>query len=154
MSCGEWALTLAAVIVVFVLTAMFVLASVGIAPVIDANGLSWDATGYVTHEANRTARYVVQQQEQTERNRQDDETLRTFAVVGALASVLVVAIVQHNRTKRKQAETTLKLQMYLAYLGASGHIGKLNGQLGVFDHDRHEFVPAHVALLELKGNGY
>ena len=154
MSCGEWALTLAAIIVVFVLTSLFVLSSIGIAPVIDSSGLSWDSTGYVTHEANRTQRYIVQQQEQTERNRQDNETQRWFAVAGAVAVVLVVWAVQHYRTKRQQAEMQLKLQMYLAYLGTSGHVGTLNGQLGVFDHDRHEFVPAHVALLELGNKGY
>ena len=66
MTCAEWALTLGAILVVFVMTSLFVLASVGIAPVIDANGLSFDATGYVTHEANRTVRYVAEQHEQTE----------------------------------------------------------------------------------------
>jgi len=152
MGCGVWALTLAAVLVVFVLTCVFVLSSIGIAPVIDGGGLSWDASGYVTREANRTTRYVVEQQQQTERNRQDNETLRWLAVAGAVGGVLTVWAIQHNRTKRQQAETQLKLQMYLAYLGVNGEVGKHNGQLGVYDYDHGEFVPAGVALLEMRDN--
>jgi len=141
-----------ALLVVMVFMSAMILASVGIAPVVDSGGLSWDSSAYVAHDANRTARYVVEQQEQTERDRHANESLRTIVIVGALAGVLVVAIVQYNRTRRQQQATQLKLQMYLAYLGVNGRVGKLNGQLGVYDHDHGEFVPAGVALLEMREN--
>ncbi len=161
MTCGEWALTLAAVLVVFVMTSMFVLASVGIAPVIDANGLSFDATGYITHEANRTARYIADQNAKTEQNRQDNETLRWFAIVGGVAGTVALVVYQRERTKRHKAtlkaqenETRMRLKMYIAYLGIQGTVGRYKGDLGVFDHANGEFVPASVALLELGNKDY
>ncbi len=151
MSCGEWGLTLAAILVVFVLTAMFVLASVGVAPVVDSNGLSWDATGYISHEANRTARFVTEQHEQTERNRQDNETTRTVVVVGALAGVLVVGIVQHNRTRRHRAQVDTMVRLYVAQTYPHAQVEQRNGAKVLVDYARCEIVPYGVIVQEASG---
>ncbi len=150
--CFGFTLTVGALLFVTVFLAGMLLSSIGIAPVIDANGLSWDNSAYIAHDNNRTTRYVAEQHEQTVRNHDNNQTVRWLVVVGAGAGVLVVWAVQHYRTKRQQAETQLKLQMYLAYLGVNGEVGKHNGQLGVYDYDHGEFVPAGVALLEMRNN--
>lgn len=161
MGCGAWAITLLTIVVVFVFSAAFILSSIGIAPVVNSDGLSWDSSAYVAHDANRTTRYVAEQENKTERNKQDNETLRIVAVVVAVMGTIALIAYQRERTKRHNAallaqenETRMRLQMYIAYLGMNGAVGRYRGDLGVFDRDRGEFVPAGVALLELKGNGY
>ena len=150
--CFGFTLTVCALLFVLVFMASMVLSSIGIAPVIDANGLSWDNSAYIAHDNNRTQQFVVQQQELTKRSADDNATWRTIAICLAVFGVLALAIVQRGITRRQQMQTQLKLQMYLAYLGVNGEVGRYNGQLGVYDHDHGEFVPAGVALLEMRNN--
>ncbi len=143
---------LLAILFVFVVGSAFILSSIGIAPVVDGNGLSWDNTAYMAREQARTTRYTVWQQEQTKRSADDNVTWRTFAIVAAVFGVLALAIAQWGITRRERYQAELKLRMYLAYIGVNGHVGKLDGELGVFDHDHGEFIPAGVALLEMRDN--
>lgn len=156
--CG-FAILVTAILVAMALTFAAMLASVGVAPVIDGAGLAWDSTAYVTRSNNQTQLAIAKQREETERNRQLTEAVRTVvialgvvAIVAIIAGVAGVAIVQHNRTRRQRADVQLKLQMYLAYIGGNGAVGRYHGQLGVFDHDHGEFIPAGVALLEMRDN--
>ncbi len=149
-----------AIIVAMILTFAAMLASEGVAPVIDGGGLSWDSTAYVTRSNNQTTIAVTKEREATERNRQLTEAVRSIVVVlgvvaiaAIIAAVIGVGIVQYHRTRRQRNETQLKLRMYLAYIGVNGNVGHYHGELGVFDHDHGEFIPAGVALLEMRSNG-
>lgn len=141
-----------ALLFVFVVGSAFILTSAGTAPIIDANGLSWDNSAYVAHQQAETARYVAKLAADTATSADNNATARTVAIALAVFGVLALAIAQWGITRRHEAETQLKLQMYLAYIGVNGEVGKFNGQLGVFDHDHGEFVPAGVALLEMRDN--
>jgi len=151
MSCGAWGLTLAAVIVVFALTSMFVLASVGIAPVIDANGLSWDSSGYIQRSNNATTRFVVEQEQHTERDRIFWDAAKWVAIVAGVVAVLVVVAVQMGRTRR-HADT---LRAYIATQYPHAQIEQRNGARVLVDYERQEIVPLQIVEAEwrqLDGN--
>ncbi len=143
----------AALLFVFVVGSAFILSSIGIVPIVDANGLSWDNSAYVADQQGETTRYVAKLAADTAQSADNNATWRTIAIAAAVFGVLALAIAQWGITMRERHQAQLKLQMYLAYLGVSGHVGQLDGQLGVFDHDHGEFIPAGVALLEMRSNG-
>lgn len=149
--CG-FAILVSAMIVMFLLTCAFALSSIGIAPVIDSNGLSWDNSAYIAQQQSDTTRYVAKLQADVATSADNNATWRTIAIVGAVFGVVALVIAQWGITRRERYRAELKLRMYLAYIGVNGHVGKLDGELGVFDHDHGEFIPAGVALLEMRDN--
>lgn len=146
--CG-FGITVMALLIVMVFMSAMILASVGIAPMVDSGGLSWDSSAYVAHDANRTQRYIVEQQQQTERDKQGNETLRMFAIVGGVAGVLGLGIVQYNRTRRHRVQVDAMVRLHVAQTYRNARIEQRNGAKVLVDYDRQEIVPYHVIEQEI-----
>lgn len=146
--CG-FGFTVMAILFVMIFMSGAILASIGIAPVANSVGLSWDNSAYLAREANRTQRYIVEQQQQTERDRQGNETLRLFAIVGGVAGVLGLGIVQYNRTRRHSVQVDAMVQLHVAQNYRNARIEQRNGAKVLVDYDRQEIVPYNVITQEI-----
>ena len=120
-------------------------------------------------EAEHTARYNMQQQQETlrEQARQQGETARWQATTaaapwviaaGGLTAVLIVAAVQVGRSHRHaQSEQTKRRALLVWYVanclppGTNVQIGTWRGELAVINHDDGEIIPYSVASLEVGG---
>jgi len=120
-------------------------------------------------EREYTARYTVQQQEETLRTREREatervqaeqwnETLRTWAWPTAAGVILVVAAVQGGRTLRHwQSERTKRRALLVWYAarylpGADVEIAPYRGELSVINHTDGEIIPYSAAQLEVSAH--
>ena len=120
-------------------------------------------------EAEHTARYNMQQQQETlrEQARQQGETARWQATTaaapwviaaGGLTVVLVEVAVQAGRSHRHaQSEQTRRRALLVWYAqhhlpDARVEIGQYRGELALIDHDSGEIIPYDVAQLEVGGH--
>lgn len=142
--------------------------STGSLPVLSNGNLTWDTRPVETWQANRTARFVAEQQQETARKQAEEETsrkaieewnatFRTWAMWGAVIAVLVVIAVQTGRTLRhRETQRTARvalLQNYIALsypAGANVQITSWQGAPAIIDHDGGEIVPYQVAQQEMR----
>lgn len=149
-------------ILAWALFCLFVLTIGGTAalPVLNKAGLSWDTSAAQQWQTERTERERIQAEvdkvravEATKQAAETSEMLSVWAIVGGVATVLVVGAVQAGRTVRHEStqrtERIRVLEGYVAryYLpGDNVEVRTLPGRGPVVvDHDAGEIVPYDVA---------
>ncbi len=144
-----------AIVFVGVVTFGAILASVGIAPVVDIGGISWDTSAYIAHDQERTVRYVSQQENETERSRIFWENAQRIAlylaVSGAIIATVTVVAVQRGRTMRQYNRDKMIALAYAKtyYFGEPVAIKKRDGRPALYDYARGEVVPFEAIEIEM-----
>jgi hypothetical protein len=153
-------------LIVFLVATLFFLVPIAkrIGPTIDNKGfLTWDFTGFIAQQENETERERIKQQEETERAGEWNETLRTVAMYGAFAGVVIVWAIQHNRTKRKAIDAWALLDaarpsmppqqianIYInTFLPNGGRVVNVNGIPMIADAEQRRLIPLDVAAQRL-----
>ena len=143
--------------VLFVFVAMLGIGSIGSSPVFSPNGLSWDHTGRVAYEQQRTERERIEQAAETKRAREREETARWLIVALVAGGGIWIATREMGATVRNHSDNRAKVAMYQIYMREqypNARIETRNNQQLVVDPDSRTVFPLAVLRAEAHQAGY
>ena len=151
--------TTTAVVGMALLLAVLVVAigSIGSSPNVGPNGLTWDHTGRIAYEENRTERYIYQQGQETQRAEEWNETMRWGVVALVVFGGIWIFSREMGTTVRNGQNNRAKVAMYQIYMRQqypNARIESHDGMQLVVDPDTQTVFPLAVLRAEARAAGY